>query len=303
MDRTQDAIDVSSRIDTMVDESLESDDFSELAQGIQKEMENYRTFGQKEQSLQMKNGKLFVQRHGDWQRREAGEQRQSAGNRQTVQAGAVPFLQKKPRKIKGILQLVFGIFNIMVGAEMIADPSDRIVGVIWTAGFAYMLYRGIVNLMAYRNFNQYAAYVGNSDRIVLSDLAGFMNKPEERVKKDLLRMIGMNMLPQARFDKEQRVLFLTEEGYRNYQKNRKSGAAGAQSERQSGGQQDRQPTEESRRVVKEGQAFVAEIRKANDAIPGEEMSGKLDQLASYLYEHETITGEEFMQILNAAKNP
>ena len=31
--------------------------------------------------------------------------------------------------------------------------------------------------------------------------------------------------------------------------------------------------------------------------------GKLDQLASYLYEHETITGEEFMQILNAAKNP
>ena len=31
--------------------------------------------------------------------------------------------------------------------------------------------------------------------------------------------------------------------------------------------------------------------------------GKLDQLASYLYEHETITGEEFMQILNVAKNP
>jgi cell division protease FtsH len=27
---------------------------------------------------------------------------------------------------------------------------------------------------------------------------------------------------------------------------------------------------------------------------------KLDELASYLYEHETITGEEFMQILNAA---
>ena len=31
--------------------------------------------------------------------------------------------------------------------------------------------------------------------------------------------------------------------------------------------------------------------------------GKLDELASYLYEHETITGEQFMQILNAAKNP
>ena len=28
--------------------------------------------------------------------------------------------------------------------------------------------------------------------------------------------------------------------------------------------------------------------------------GELDELASYLYEHETITGEEFMQILNAA---
>ena len=26
---------------------------------------------------------------------------------------------------------------------------------------------------------------------------------------------------------------------------------------------------------------------------------KLDELAMYLYEHETITGEEFMKILNA----
>jgi cell division protease FtsH len=31
--------------------------------------------------------------------------------------------------------------------------------------------------------------------------------------------------------------------------------------------------------------------------------GKLDELASYLYEHETSTGEEFMQILNAAYKP
>ena len=30
------------------------------------------------------------------------------------------------------------------------------------------------------------------------------------------------------------------------------------------------------------------------------MKKRWDELASYLYEHETITGEEFMQILNAA---
>ncbi len=29
-----------------------------------------------------------------------------------------------------------------------------------------------------------------------------------------------------------------------------------------------------------------------------ENRGKLDELAKYLYEHETITGEEFMKILN-----
>ena len=28
---------------------------------------------------------------------------------------------------------------------------------------------------------------------------------------------------------------------------------------------------------------------------------KLDELAKYLYEHETITGEEFMKILNARR--
>lgn len=29
--------------------------------------------------------------------------------------------------------------------------------------------------------------------------------------------------------------------------------------------------------------------------------GKLHELAKYLYEHETITGEEFMKILNASE--
>ena len=32
----------------------------------------------------------------------------------------------------------------------------------------------------------------------------------------------------------------------------------------------------------------------------EENKEKLDELADYLYERETITGEEFMNILNAA---
>ncbi len=47
---------------------------------------------------------------------------------------------------------------------------------------------------------------------------------------------------------------------------------------------------------------VALVRKQHEKALSilTENRAKLDELASYLYEHETITGEEFMQILNAA---
>ena len=47
---------------------------------------------------------------------------------------------------------------------------------------------------------------------------------------------------------------------------------------------------------------VALVRKQHEKALSilKDNRGKLDELASYLYEHETITGEAFMQILNAA---
>ena len=47
---------------------------------------------------------------------------------------------------------------------------------------------------------------------------------------------------------------------------------------------------------------VALVRKQHEKALGilTDNRAKLDELAAYLYEHETITGEEFMQILNAA---
>ena len=47
---------------------------------------------------------------------------------------------------------------------------------------------------------------------------------------------------------------------------------------------------------------VALVRKQHEKALGilTDNRAKLDELASYIYEHETITGEEFMQILNAA---
>ena len=47
---------------------------------------------------------------------------------------------------------------------------------------------------------------------------------------------------------------------------------------------------------------VSLVRKQHEKALGilTENRAKLDELAAYLYEHETITGEEFMQILNAA---
>ena len=53
--------------------------------------------------------------------------------------------------------------------------------------------------------------------------------------------------------------------------------------------------EEVIRIVKEQYAKAMDILKANE--------GKLNEIAAYLLEKETITGEEFMEILNRGKEP
>ena len=53
-------------------------------------------------------------------------------------------------------------------------------------------------------------------------------------------------------------------------------------------------TEIDRKVV---ELVKKEYARAKDIITSNR--GKLEELAKYLYEHETITGEEFMNILNA----
>ena len=57
----------------------------------------------------------------------------------------------------------------------------------------------------------------------------------------------------------------------------------------------RMVVEEVIRIVKEQYAKAMDILKAN--------AGKLNEIAAYLLEKETITGEEFMEILNRGKEP
>lgn len=99
-------------------------------------------------------------------------------------------------------------------------------------------------------------------------------------------MIDKGWLRHGHMDNEETQLMVTDGAYGHY---RALLAQGQEQERQKrlvAAQAERKQAQraaldgETRAILEKGEAFVAQIRKSNDAIPGEEISAKIDQIES-----------------------
>ena len=124
-------------------------------------------------------------------------------------------------------------------------------------------------------FDNYSRVIGNAEYADIRELAEKTNDTPENVKSNLDAMIEAGLLPQARYDEGKTTVMLTQRAYDQY-------AAAEQARKEREAEEARLDSEgitkESRRVIKEGEEFITKIRRANELIPGEEMTAKLDQL-------------------------
>jgi len=114
-------------------------------------------------------------------------------------------------------------------------------------------------------------------------LARGVGKSEKYVRRELRKMISVGYFPQGHLDKEESNLIISEETYQLFERSR------LQLEQRQQEAKRLQEAERERKaaashlpqvqeVLDKGNAFLAEIRRCNDAIPGYEISEKISRM-------------------------
>lgn len=206
--------------------------------------------------------------------------------------------KKIPGRISGVLLAIAGlscaIISGIVALALIGAHS-------WTAEIAPFVCVAAGSAVAARGF----ALTGRADRYriylrelrgvtfcAIPELASAVHKSAKYVARDLERMIRRNFFYQGHLDAQKTTFILDHATYQQYQ------ALAQRAEEEKRQQSARAANPELDRTIREGRACIRQIREANDAIPGEVISQKLDRLENavsrifqFIEEHPERLGE------------
>ena len=143
-----------------------------------------------------------------------------------------------------------------------------------------LLAGGIKNLNQVSRFKTYRKTLGQKTHCALEKLARSVGKPVKFVRKEVTAMIDRGLFPEGHMDREGTMLIISDETYRLFETSR---LQLEQRQREEAQKQLATPADSRvQQVLDKGNAFIAEIRRCNDAIPGEEISAKIDRMEAII---------------------
>ena len=191
----------------------------------------------------------------------------------------------------GVAQVVGGTVLsggafLMAGASVLMDsvlPGLMVLplgaAVLGFLGGIGLILSGNARLNMIRRFKAYRKELGDRTQCSLEKLAAGVGKSVNFVRREVTRMIDSGLFLQGHLDQEKTLLITSHETYRNFEasrlefekRQREAAQAKLEAEKNPGNVQ-------LQEVLDRGEAFVAQIRKCNDDIPGEEISAKIDRM-------------------------
>ena len=203
----------------------------------------------------------------------------------------VLYANTSSRQTGGILKIVFGGIAEVASMGMLATSSFLsampfleffavVPGVLGGAAFLgglWLILSGAYNLGMVRRFKIYRKTLGDKTYCTLEKLARSVGKSVRFVRKELQKMINQGLFLEGHLDKEQTQLITSDETYRYYEQSRlqleqrKQQAAPVK-------EPEPKPKSQLQQVLDKGNAFIAEIRRCNDEIPGVEISEKISRM-------------------------
>ena len=130
-----------------------------------------------------------------------------------------------------------------------------------------MLGTGLRQSRRLRRFTLYMGVIGQQSSVFLADLAGAAGVSEKKVISDLQKALADGLLPMGYIDRASGRLVLTDQGYQ---------APEPQSAPEPQVQEEKAETKDNEED--EEDAILRQIREVNAAIPGEEMSRKIERI-------------------------
>lgn len=272
----QDWEDLGRNIQDIVDRAVSAHDYQKLNQNIRQTVERAVDLGTE------------AVRKASYTRPVQQEVKQG----EVVQKKDLSLLYGNPngKMAKGILKIVGGSlltgFSLMVlisslvfdalvtGAVSVTAPV--VLTLTGMAGGGVLIGSGVGNVQRIGRFKAYRKALGEKTYCTLEKLARGVGKNVKFVRKELLKMIEEGLFPEGHLDHEQRHLITSDETYQHYEQSRlqleeRQRQAAAEIAAKAQNPRDDRVQE----VLDRGNAFIAEIRRCNDAIPGEDISAKI----------------------------
>jgi len=174
--------------------------------------------------------------------------------------------------ILGILSLFIGSIASKIGTVMmISLPAMGLSAIMGICG--NRLRKKI------KRFRSYVKTLNGKPYANVKDLAKSVRKSEKFVRKDLKKMIDKRMFLEGHLDKNGVCFMATDDAYEQYLETERN-----MEERKA--EEARRPktqlSEDVQKVIEEGNRYIEEIRRSNDAIPGVEISNKMYHLENVI---------------------
>ncbi|WMJ89765.1 5-bromo-4-chloroindolyl phosphate hydrolysis family protein [Anaerocolumna sp. MB42-C2] len=178
----------------------------------------------------------------------------------------------------------------------------------------FIMARGSMLRKRLRRFRRYLGVIENRSYYSVKELSANTLLSQKFVLKDLRKMISLGMFPEGRIDEQETCIMLNRESYAQYlelqkniqiknleEQNNKSAARQVNEQTPSVNPSAKQGSTnaELRKTIENGRNCIYKIREANDAIPGEEISGKLDRLEdviSKIFKYVELHPEQLTEI-------
>ena len=231
--------------------------------------------------------------------RSAAEIERVSGTVVNARKPKLPALPVRPvGKVGGILFTIFG--SILLGLGLLCLMLFTSLGLVMSEESLYFLamlfgipatFSGALMLSAGRlksnrlfRMNQYVKLIGAKGYCDIKELAAKSGRSIRYLVKDLGKMIRLGMFPEGHMDEKKTCFMLDDKTHQLYLEMMQArNEAGIQETAEI--EKEEQETEEDARkaaakaVAAEGNAYIQQIRQANAAIAGEEISAKLDRLS------------------------
>ncbi len=276
-----------------VQDAVDSRDFSRLNQTVS------NTVGQAMDHISrgLKNGGWYREnpKKADWHGQPSGSPVAQPFQSQDRPKSSELYLRGTAAKVGGAFLAatgyVFGAGTLMMLLAVCVGAAAAGWGVALGAGaaaltlflaiFIWMAATGTGMVCSVGRFKKYVNVLQAREYCDVKELAERTGRSAKQVLRDLRKMIKKGWFRQGHLDEKGTCLMTSDTAYRDYtalmeRMHREKAEQEAKAKREK--QEYAKLSPEVQKIVKEGDAYVSKIREANDAIPGEEISGKISRM-------------------------